>query len=218
MARSNDRSRSRRVSGQVFFGGLAADGADHTAELPDGFAQLADAVTGLLFEYRARNLDAAALADALADLVVVDESGDEWTMGAKTLAWYRRTPGLPWVQVPPPDRDVRAAGRRAHQDLPPASAAAAPERALVDDPSAGDGPWSSGPSPVPAAPSPAGGSPAADPGPWGSAALSSPPVGSPSTVPLGGPFSALPPSPSYADGPLTGEDLDATADGAPTPS
>jgi hypothetical protein len=219
MSRENPDTNARRASSShLFLGGLTA-GESQVAPLPEGLDELMDSAVELLGEYRSRTIDATALAESLSRLRAVDDQGDEWTVGASTLAWYRRTPGLPWTRVDRPGSDVVVSLRAPrYSALRGGTAPVTPDQAqeldgvVPEDPGAQEmaplavsGPWAQLPVTHEEQPEELR---AVPDGPWQGAAQPSGPVDSPPTVPLEGPFATLPPRPARADGPLTGTGLD----------
>lgn len=88
-------------SAGVFLGTLRSE-FDEPAALPAVFARLLDDVEAVLAEHRNGTLDEHATAAQLSELTLTDADGAQWTLGATTRRWYRRTRGGSWLPTPPP--------------------------------------------------------------------------------------------------------------------
>lgn len=94
----------------TFLGVLTSDGPSAASGPARVFTEMHAAAVELLRAYAARVISNEELASFLVRLVLKDATGGEWTIGAQTLSWYRRTPGLPWAAAPAPDASVTPVG------------------------------------------------------------------------------------------------------------
>ncbi|MCP4793973.1 MAG: hypothetical protein GY882_11685 [Actinomycetia bacterium] len=78
----------------VFMGGLTVDTGE---ELPAPMVALMEDHRAAMSSYRSHEIDGNAAVDRLADLILVDDEGWEWTIGAGSSAWYRRRNGGGWA-------------------------------------------------------------------------------------------------------------------------
>jgi hypothetical protein len=76
----------------VFLGTLRSE-FDEPAALPSAFARLLADVEATLAQFQAGELDQHATAVALGEHTFTDLHGGQWTVGATTRRWYRRTSG-----------------------------------------------------------------------------------------------------------------------------
>lgn len=86
---------------RMFMGALPSD-LDEDQDLPEEFSELIRRHNMLLQAYADGRMSPKLLAEQMAELVVVDEAGSEWTIGAMSGQWYRRVPGGRWSPSPPP--------------------------------------------------------------------------------------------------------------------
>jgi hypothetical protein len=90
----------------TFLGTLASGHLSGEA-LPAEFLELAERFNELYALYEAREITRDQLAGQLRKLRVFDRDDFEWTIGATTRAWYRRTVDGGWITAPPPSLPVR---------------------------------------------------------------------------------------------------------------
>lgn len=164
MFRSRRRTSKEQGPAALFLGARLADPLHNPVDLPPEFARVASMTQQVLEAYRAGEINDATAAAALAKLVVVDADGDEWTIGASSKGWYRRSEGLPWASATPPPPGSEVAGPMAFDDLASimSEAAASAEHAtdLTPEPPFGDMPAE--PDPTAADPAPLWDVPEAD--------------------------------------------------------
>ena len=86
----------------VFFGTLRSE-FDTEEELDEGWEALAKAAETIRLAYIREELEAKDVASALGQLKLKDRSGAEWTIGASSGEWYRRTSSNnQWLRTPAP--------------------------------------------------------------------------------------------------------------------
>lgn len=86
----------------VFFGTLRSE-FDTEEELDAGWEALANAAETIRLAYIREELEAKDVASALGQLKLKDRSGAEWTIGASSGEWYRRTSSNnQWLRTPAP--------------------------------------------------------------------------------------------------------------------
>jgi hypothetical protein len=105
--------------------GTLRSGLDEPEYLPEAFEQLSADFGVLLGKWDLGRLSAEAFAEALAQLVVREEDGTEWTIGARSGQWYRKGYDGAWHPTTPPE-DI---GVTRYAYTPPQSAA----RVLMHD-------------------------------------------------------------------------------------
>jgi hypothetical protein len=105
--------------------GTLRSGLDEPEYLPEAFEQLSADFGALLGKWDLGRLSAEAFAEALAKLVVREEDGTEWTIGARSGQWYRKGYDGAWHPTSPPE-DI---GVTRYAYTPPQNAA----RALMQE-------------------------------------------------------------------------------------
>lgn len=109
MALGRKKTQARVVrQSQLFLGGIAMDATSVQDPLPPAFADMVEMAAELLQAYATHAIRNDELAELLKRLRVRDSEGGEWTIGASSMAWYRRTPGLPWSRSNAPGKHVVA--------------------------------------------------------------------------------------------------------------
>lgn len=83
--------------------GILRSGLDEPEYLPEAFEQLSADFGALLGKWDVGRLSAEAFAEALAKLVVREEDGTEWTIGARSGQWYRKGYDGAWHPTSPPE-------------------------------------------------------------------------------------------------------------------
>lgn len=83
--------------------GTLRSGLDEPEYLPEAFEQLSADFGALLGKWDLGRLSAEAFAEALAKLVVREEDGTEWTIGARSGQWYRKGYDGAWHPTSPPE-------------------------------------------------------------------------------------------------------------------
>jgi hypothetical protein len=91
--------------GVTFLGTLRSE-FDEPEHLPDGFQRLYDNVEELILAFKEGRLTRVALAERLRKQVARDGNGAEWTIGARTMTWYRRQGPSRWLPVPAPSQTI----------------------------------------------------------------------------------------------------------------
>jgi hypothetical protein len=106
MAKPSPAKRKPVKRSQLFLGGISAEDGPQSP-LPAAFARLVDACSETLTNYHDGTVSPEDTARRLQMLRIVDALGGEWTLGASSLRWFRRTDGMPWSAHPSPTEAVK---------------------------------------------------------------------------------------------------------------
>lgn len=86
----------------AFFLGTLRSELDTPAEISSEFRNLEIAFAKVLTVYQRGLINKEETGEILTNLRISDSQGTQWTLGATTRRWYKRTLGSSWKVTPPP--------------------------------------------------------------------------------------------------------------------